>query len=408
MKRYTLSAVFFLSLLCPAWADFSDTYADWIEYFGLDPNAGRSSFLILLIPAGGKYESMGTAYTAMTDDLGFIDSNPAVSSYLNNTELMVLHNNWISDSSYVESVAYTNRVGKLGYGLAGKLLWMSFDAYNDWGQNTSTGAYTESVVTVNASYNFFRNYYFDGLSLGASFKTGYRGISQSLVENQNALSLMGDIGAISRFNFLKFYASRDKNFSVGLSVKNIGTELISNPDPLPSSVTAGIAYSPLRILTLAFDVNQPFYLNGEDAELISYAFGMDLHATSFLSVQSGFLLKTGKPRLTLGSEVKIQSFSIYTNYTLDLTTQFEAMDRMSVSLKWDLGDRGRTTIRDKVQDLYLEGLEAYAKGRYNDAIALWEECLQLDEEFIPAQEMIDTTKKSLDLEEEMKELQRVE
>lgn len=379
-----------------------------MEFFGLDPNAGRSSFLILLIPAGGKYEAMGTAYTAMTDDIGFIDSNPAVSSYLLNTELMLFHNNWISDSSYVESIAYTNREGRLGYGIAGKILWLSFDAYNDWGQNTSSGAYTESIVTLNASYNFFRNYYYDGLSLGANFKSGYRGISQSLTENQNAFSFMADFGLISKFNFLKFYASRDKNFSVGLSAKNLGVELIENPDPLPSGITAGIAYSPVRIFTLAIDATKPFYLNGEDAEMMSLAFGMDFNATSFLSIQSGFLLKTGKPRITLGSEVNVKSFSLYTNYTLDLATQFQAMDRMSVSLKWNLGDRGRTTLRDKVQELYLEGLEAYAQGRYYDAISLWEECLELDNEFLPAEEMINTTKKSLDLEEEMKERQRVE
>ncbi|MDA3850018.1 MAG: UPF0164 family protein, partial [Spirochaetaceae bacterium] len=246
----------------------------------------------------------------------------------------------------------------------------------------------------NISYNLFSDYYYDGFSIGANVKTAYRSISQSLAENQNALGLMGDLGIISRFNFLKFYASRDKNLALGLSLKNLGAEFIENPDPLPSSATAGLAYSPIRPLTVAADVNLPFYLNGEDAEQLSYAFGMDFTATSFLSMQTGFLLKAGKPRITMGSTMSINDFTLYANYTLDLTTQFQPVDRISVSLKIDLGDKGRTTIRDKVQEIYLLGLESYAQGLYLQAINHWEDCLELDPEFIPAQEMIETTKKS--------------
>ena len=81
------------------------------------------------------------------------------------------------------------------------------------------------------------------------------------------------------------------------------------------------------------------------------------------------------------------------NYTLDLATQFKPVDRIVLSLSLNLGDFGRMTLRDKVQELYLTGLGAYSLGNYTQAIQYWEECLELDENFTPAREMIDTTNK---------------
>ncbi|MDA3851561.1 MAG: UPF0164 family protein, partial [Spirochaetaceae bacterium] len=141
MRKISLLMLIFI-FFCPViWAGFEDTYAAWVENFGLDPNSGRSSFLVLLIPAGGKYQSMATAYTAMTEDLGFIDANPAVSAYLTNTELMVFHNDWILDSN-LESIAYTQRFGDFGLGVAGKMLWIPFEQTNSWGEAVAQGAYT--------------------------------------------------------------------------------------------------------------------------------------------------------------------------------------------------------------------------------------------------------------------------
>jgi tetratricopeptide (TPR) repeat protein len=138
------------------------------------------------------------------------------------------------------------------------------------------------------------------------------------------------------------------------------------------------------------------------------AVGMDLSLTSFLSLQSGMLLKTGKPRITAGTKLELEKFALGVNYTLDLATQFKPVDRIVLSLSLNLGDFGRTTIRDKVQELYLNGLAAYSQGEYSRALSFWEECLTLDKEFTPAQEMIDTTKRSIELEKTMKEKQTVE
>ena len=407
MVRKRLILPFFFLCLISAYADFEDTYSELISLAGLDPNSGQNSFLTLLIPSGGKYQSMGTAYTAVVRDSGYLDANPATSSHLNETELSFFHNDWIDDSN-LESVAYTQRQGNLGWGMGGKFLWLPFEATNTWGAVTASGSYSETILTFNLSYNFLGDYYYSGFSLGVNGKAAYRGISEELAKDQSALALMGDVGVLTQFNFLKFYPSRQKNFGLGVTVKNLGTEFISNPDPLPSQVTGGVSYSPIKPLLLAVDMTYPFNLNGEDAEAVSYAMGMDLSMTSFLSIQGGFLLKLGKPRITVGTDLDMEKFSIGVNYTLDLATQFKPVDRIVLSCSLNLGDFGRMTIRDKVQELYLTGLGAYSLGDYDQAIFYWEECLELDKAFTPAREMIETTKKSIELEEKMREQQTVE
>ena len=148
-------------------ADLSDIYA------GSDPESygnaslGLTVFPTLSIPLGGRYQGMGTAYTAVSQDSGFFDSNPSASSLLNYSELSFLHNNWVADST-VEGVVYTMRFNDFGIGFQAKFLYSSFTGYDDIGDRKSGGYYSESVATLNASYNFFSSYYFYGFAVGAA------------------------------------------------------------------------------------------------------------------------------------------------------------------------------------------------------------------------------------------------
>jgi len=413
MKIKIAALTFFIISLCGlSGEEFNDYYSTWSSMFGIDPNSGTNSFLILLIPSGGKHEGMATAYTAIAIDSGFIDSNPAASSLIDNTELSFLHNNWINDVN-VESVIYATRIGNMGMGISGKMMYLPFTGVDDWGDRYSndytsdfaTGYYWETVGTVNFSYNFLKNYYFEGVSIGGNLKVAYRNIPLAIAPDQSAAALMGDFGIMTRFNFLKMYFSRDKNFSLGVSLKNVGTEFIDNPDPLPSRFSAGLAYSPLRPLTLAFDFNLPFNLNGTDSEKPYFAVGMDLSLTNFLSMQSGVLLKSGLPRFTIGTAVEMEKVDFVVNYTLDLTTQFDKLDRFSLEVRLNMGDYGRKEKEEQAELLYIEGLKYYAEGDFVEAIKKWEECLEMNPVFTPAKEMINTAINSFRLQQEMLEKQ---
>ncbi len=378
---------------------FFSSYYDFASIFS-DPNTGLTAFPILTIPMGGRYEAMGTAFTALADDFSYLDANPAASSRLDRTQIALAHNAWIADTS-IDSAVYTVRYDKLGLGFATKFLYVPFTEYDDWGDSQASIYYSETLATANISYNFFSDYYFEGLSLGANIKAAYRHIPAVIEPGQSALAFMGDVGLLTRFNFLKTYPSRDKNFSIGLTAKNLG--LSTDGEALPTEASLGIAYSPIRPLTVTTDFNYPFSLVSDiPAESWNISTGMDLQVTDFFAMQSGFHYKGGNPRFSLGSELLTDTMSLNVNYTMGLDTQVAApLDRLSVVASLDMGDRGRFERKKQAEEQYIAGLEAYASGDLQKAIAHWEVSLELDPDFTPARENMDTAQKTIDLQNDL-------
>ena len=94
--------------------DLTDTLAgSFLEMAG--DNEGTTGFRSLLIPQGGRSESLGGAFTGLCDDVSYIDYNPAASAILENTEIALFHNAWIADSA-METIAATTRFNNFGIG----------------------------------------------------------------------------------------------------------------------------------------------------------------------------------------------------------------------------------------------------------------------------------------------------
>jgi tetratricopeptide (TPR) repeat protein len=403
-NRNFIRMIFLLSFLAGmlvpvAGQSFFSTYFDFADNFA-DSNTGLTSFPILQIPMGGRYEAMGTAFTALANDFSYLDANPAASALLDRTQLALAHNAWIADTS-IDSAVYTIRKDKLGLGLASKFLYVPFTEYDDWGDTQASIYYSETLATANISYNLFSDFYYEGLAVGANLKTAYRNIPAVIEPGQSAFAFMADLGLLTRFNFLKPYSSREKNFSVGLTTKNLG--MTTDGEPLPSEASFGLAYSPLRPLTVTTDFNYPFSLDPDvPAERWNVAAGMDMRVTDFFALQSGFHYRGGNPRFSLGSELLTDTMAFNINYTLGLDTQVSApLDRLSVVASLDLGDRGRYQRQRIVEEQYIAGLEAYAMGRVSMAVAHWEAALELDPDYTPAEENLATALTSLELEQEL-------
>ena len=76
MKRSLLLLLLIFVSFSAFGDDFSTIFGDVSEFFeNTDTNTGLTIFPILMIPLGGKYAGMGTAYTAIADDAGFLESN---------------------------------------------------------------------------------------------------------------------------------------------------------------------------------------------------------------------------------------------------------------------------------------------------------------------------------------------
>ena len=385
-----------------------EAYQYLADYFDPDPNAGLTAFRSLLIPMGGLAEGMGQAYSAASRDSSYFESNPAASSILDMTELSVYHNNWIAQTK-IEGVVYTIRQRNFGFGLGGKWLYLEFPETDVFGELVSTGYYYEATAACNLSFNFLQGYNFGGIALGATLKGAYRSVPSVIAEavGNSAGALMVDIGSLVKVNLLKFYHSRAKNFAFGLVLKNFGPPVLG--EPLPTVASAGIAYSPLKPFTFAFDISKPINLVlPSSSESLIVAFGFEGNLTDFFRLQAGFLLKKGLPRLTVGASFIVNLVRLTVNYTLDLTTQLTPLNRVSVEAAFSLGDMGRADLAKKVDSLYLSGLEAYARGESAAAVAVWREALKLDPRFDPAIESLRALEGTQEIQKKLDELQKLD
>lgn len=381
-----------------------------------DPNEGYTVFLSNLIPMGGSAESMGMAYTAVAADASFLELNPAASSIQERTQFALFHNNWIQDTR-VEGVVYTMRLGSLGFGLGGKWLYLPFTERDDFGARVATGYYSELIGVGNMSIHLFPGYYFYGFALGGNVKFAYRSVPDFTDDNgniipgsgqsQSALATLVDVGILTRFNLLKVYSSRDKNFSIGMAVKNIGPP--SKGEPMPTLATAGVAYNFLRPIQVSADISKPINLMEPDkSENLYWSVGYSMTITDFWSLRAGFMLKGGNPRLSAGASIDLFPLTLDVNYTLDLTTQFTPLNRMSISARFDMGDMGRAAKAREVDDLYIMGLDAYASGDLESAVRLWTRALELNPRFDPVRESLETAAAAIELQQRMLELQRLD
>jgi len=340
------------------------------------------------------------------------------------TELAFFHNNWIADAN-VEGAVFTTRYNDMGFGIGLQWLYVPFSEYDVHGEQVSKGYYSEAVPTLNFSHNFLKSFHFSGISAGANLKLAFRlnpdfttadiGYSEdnpiTMISgsgwNQSVLMVMTDLGVLTRFNFLKLDNGREQNASAALVIRNLGPPAFD--DPLPTEFTAGISYKPLRPLIVSFDLSFPINLyNASLSEKPYWALGFAAEVTSFLSMRTGVQGRAGGARLTLGSSLNFEKVSLDVNYTLDLITQMQALNRVSLGLRFNLGDYGRAALNAKVTEMFLLGLAAYSRSDFATARKIWEEVLELDPGFTPAREGLDVMGRTGETEERILNMQNLD
>ncbi|MCR4736064.1 MAG: UPF0164 family protein [Treponema sp.] len=387
----------------------------------IDDNEATTSFPSLLIPAGGRAESLGGAYTGYSSDISFMNYNPAASSLQQDTQLAIFHNAWIADSK-LETIAYTTRIKNFGLGAQIQSFYLPFTQYNYTGERTTGGYYSESFINLNASYNFKAGYDFKGIAVGANLKSGWRGMpdytdkdSNSIIQNsglsQSAFAIMADLGLMMQFNLLKvLYRSRLPNFKIGLSIQNLGVSItgfsktIKIDDPLPTSISAGFSYTFFPALTITADFKQPINLQDIlNSQKASFSAGASINITDNFLILTGFNFRGANPKISLGSEIAFQKVSLNLNYTLDLATSANPINRISLSAKIKLGDRDRAQDLKRIDELYARGLVFYYNSEWELAISTWEEILAIDEKYDPAILGIKSAKSQLELFNKVKE-----
>lgn len=430
-KKHFLKSLFLLTILglfpnkglnALSYSDLITDLSD-IFYSFVDKNEGQTSFRSLLIPFGGRSESLGGAYTGLCDDINFLQYNAGAGAVQKESQIALFHNMWIADSK-METIAATTRfknIPHLSLGGFFSCFYLPFTEYNIFGDRVAASYYSETLAAINFSYNFLAGYDFKGFSLGGNLKTAWRGMpnytdnnTNEVINNsglaQSGLAFMGDLGLLLQFNFLKFYYSRDPNVRIGFSAQNLGVSLtgwgqqVVLDDPLPSLLSAGISVKFVKPVTLSLEFQQPINLQNLSTYLKPYiASGISLEFTNFLSVLGGFAIKGGNPRFSAGFEFEVAKVRFNFNYTLDFTSSFSPLNKLSLSLKLKLGDKGRSIIDKQVDEYYQQGLIYYAEADYQAAIDVWKEALKLNKRFDPAKLGIQSAQYQIDMFQLIKE-----
>lgn len=435
-KKHFFKSLFLLTILglfsnkglnALSYSDLITDLSD-IFYSFVDKNEGQTSFRSLLIPFGGRSESLGGAYTGLCDDINFLQYNAGAGAVQKESQIALFHNMWIADSK-METIAATTRfknIPHLSLGGFVSCFYLPFTEYNIFGDRVAASYYSETLAAINFSYNFLAGYDFKGFSLGGNLKTAWRGMpnytdnnTNEVINNsglaQSGLAFMGDLGLLLQFNFLKFYYSRDPNVRIGFSAQNLGVSLtgwgqeVVLDDPLPSLLSAGISVKFVKPVTLSLEFQQPINLQNLSTYLKPYiASGISLEFTNFLSVLGGFAIKGGNPRFSVGFEFEVAKVRFNFNYTLDFTSSFSPLNKLSLSLKLKLGDKGRSIIDKQVDEYYQQGLIYYAEADYQAAIDVWKEALKLNKRFDPAKLGIQSAQYQIDMFQLIKESLRLD
>lgn len=130
--------------------------------------------------------------------------------------------------------------------------------------------------------------------------------------------------------------------------------------------------------------------------------GTAIEVAKFLSVQGGVLLKPANPRISLGATIDLASIAvvplgIVATYNLDLSGRAGPVDKFSVEAKVNLGDRGRSALAARAEELFLLGVEQYADGNYAQAVELWRQVLEIEPAHQAAADNIRTAEEALSL-----------
>ncbi len=313
--------------------DFADFFASWSRSFGwfADENSGQSLFPILSIPLGGRYEGMGTAYAAVASDNTLLEANPAGSSTLAGSELSLYHRNWIADG-WVEGLAFCSRFHGFGWGVGTKLFYEPFTAYDGSGERTARGYFIEALVTANASGNLLPENPYVGLAVGVNLKALLRYVSPELLEDQSAAALPIDVGLLGRFRIPGRVSPGQKNLAVAVVLRNLGQRVQPLDYPLPTTLSAGLAYFPIPPLLLALDVNMPIGLEQQ----LDLAFGTSVQLTRFLSLHAGAHLVSDNPRFSIGTILTKGRTSFTLNYNADLMGGLNPADLFSAAVSIEM------------------------------------------------------------------------
>ncbi len=323
---------------------------------------GTSGATFLELGVGSRPLAMGEAFTAEINDINSIYYNPAGLGSLRYPAFSVFHNELILDSRFENiSLAYPIYEGWLG--VSNSLFWVPvFDKIDVNGETTGKVQFYNGNFTTGYGYDFGAFYF------GGTFKYIYQKIDTLFLS-----SFAVDLGVLKGMYIYSPFDSPIRNFHIGFSVLNVGTN--AKDDPLPRLLRFGTSYKPTKWFGINLDMTENF-INSSDLYDFTYLFdesfrvntGVEFNYMELLYIRGGWRFNdAGTYSLGFGFNYAIQNtaFSVDTSYSDNGI--FGPVYSLSVTIKLipkiiTVGDKLRAEVH------YKKGIKHFVADDLDSAI----------------------------------------
>lgn len=335
-------------------------------------SAGTSGAEFLEIGVGSRPLGMGEAFTAHVGDINAIYYNPAGLGTLKYPELSLMHQELILDSRFENvTVAYPIYQGFLG--VSNSVFWVpSFDKIDINGNVVGKVDFYNAcgVVGYGQSIGF--------MEVGASVKYIYQKI-----DTLNVHAAAIDIGVLKRLYMYSPFDAPIRNFSVGFSILNLGTN--AKNDPLPRMIRLGTSYYLTKWLCFNVDLIESF-IRSSDLYDFTYGFqdsfrvnaGMELTYLDIVALRGGYRFNdSGKYSMGLGFNYVIKNISFFIDTSYSDTGVFGPTYSFTVTFKL-IPEVITIENQLKAEKHYQKGIKNYIADDIDGAIDEFEKSEKLN------------------------------
>jgi hypothetical protein len=210
---------------------------------------GNATYAFLNLTNSARVASLGGKAVSIWDDDGNLPfHNPALLHKGMSNQLVLNYVNYFSDINYgyVSYARNFDRVGNFAMGL-------HYINYGKFIAADNTGNITGEFRAAEYAFNMFYSRAIDSnFRFGVNLKPVY-----SVLETYRSFGLVADIGLN--------YTSRDKLFSAGLVLRNVGVQIKpyheGHREPVPFEILLGLSqrlkHAPFRLILVAHNLQKP-------------------------------------------------------------------------------------------------------------------------------------------------------
>lgn len=264
----------------------------------------QTSFEFLKLDGSARSAALGGAFVSNYDDPSVIFYNPSAVQFVESGKASFGYLKHLLDvnSGFISYVKEFESIGKLGLGVT-YTNYGDFALLDEFG--FSQGNFSASDFGLIANYS---NQLRERISYGLNVKFLY-----SSIHNVNSVALATDFGFL--------YYDMEKQFSVGLSALNIGSQIksyYSKKEKLPLDVRFGLSkkleHTPFKLhleFTKLNESNGNFF-----SRFNNFIFGGELFTSNVLTIRFGYNNERRK-ELKVGTTTGTEGFNLGLGINID-------------------------------------------------------------------------------------------